>query len=445
MKQKISIGERIDLFKIAIGLKRVSSNQSLLTMARRFTPAYGEPPRRSAQDWLEFYHKNPRLSVPINQIASDVGTATYGVYRKSDPKKTKLQNTELEKLFKEPNSDKTITQYALFYTTMVSLLLPVGEAYWILERNGLGKVTELWPCPAHWVMEIPSISRPFFSVFPQGNMQSPIIRVSPKDMVYFKVPNVENPYLRGIGKSEAIGDEAESDEMMSKWQKRFFFNDAVPPLVAQMPGADEPTINRTEEMWQQKFGGYNNSHKVAFINWEAKFEHLRDSTKDMDFVNARQFLADATRQFFSIPPELFGDVKNSNRSTIESSYFLYSKNILRKELSFLTDTINRQLVPEFGNDIYFQFDEVVPEDKVFELKKASEGLKNGGILVDEWRMANGWEPLPNGKGQILYTPLNMIPTSLNGEALQTNIPASDPPETGGNRRQPAAKNHQPKP
>jgi SPP1 gp7 family putative phage head morphogenesis protein len=154
---------------------------------------------------------------------------------------------------------------------------------------------------------------------------------------------------------------------------------------------------------------------------------LRDSTKEMDFVNARQFIADSTRQFFSIPPELFGDVRNSNRSTIESSYFLYTKNILRKELSFLTDTINRQLVPEFGNDIYFEFDECVPEDKEFELKKASEGLKNGGILVDEWRMANGWEALPNGKGQILYTPLNMIPTTLDGEMLQTNIPPVTPP------------------
>lgn len=441
IKQKMGWRDRFTLAKsiITTGI----SNNSLLKLAQAFTPAYGEPPRRSSHEWMELYHRNPRLSVPIHQIASDVGAATYGIYRKDDIKKIKLPNTNIEKLLKKPNSDQTITRYVLFYTTMCYLLLPVGEAYWIKERNGLNKVTELWPCPPHWVMSIPSRSDPYFNIFPQGNMQSTIIKVLPTDMVYFKVPNIENPYLRGIGDSEAIGDEAEIDEYMSKWQKRFFFNDAVPPMVGMMPGAGKEEVDRAEELWMQKYGGYNNTSKMAWLNFDAKFQTLRDTPKEMDFVAARQFLADATRQFFSIPPELFGDVKNSNRSTIESSYFLYSKNILRKKLMFLTDTINLQLMPEFGNDIYFEFDECVPEDKEFELKKASEGLKNGGITVDEWRRANGWEELPDGKGQILYTPLNMIPTSINGDgALPTNLPpvAPEPPAKSAKTLTPEHKN-----
>jgi len=441
MKQKITIGERFNLIKTAFGFKQASNNQSFFTMARRFIPIYGEPPRRSSQDWLKLYHKSPRLA-PVHQIASDVACSTYGIYDKRESKKIKLRDMAIEKLFKKPNSDITITQYSLFYITAVYLLLPPGEAFWIKERNGLGKVTEVWPVPPHWVGEIPSATRPYFTIYPLGNMQSGVIKVLKEDMVFFKKPDIENPYLRGIGRADGISDELETDEWMSKWQKRFFFNDAVPPLVAQMPGADEPTINRAEEMWQQKFGGYNNAHKVAFLNWEAKFEHLRDSAKEMDFVNARQFLADASRQFFSMPPELSGDIKNSNRSTIDSAYYLYTKNVLRKELAFLTDVINLQLVPEFSNDIYFEFDNVVPEDEEFELKKASEGLKNGGITVDEWRRANGWEELPDGKGQILYVPLNMIPVPLSDNAMtvnmepqQTELPLPpEPPEKGAKNK-----------
>jgi SPP1 gp7 family putative phage head morphogenesis protein len=123
---------------------------------------------------------------------------------------------------------------------------------------------------------------------------------------------------------------------------------------------------------------------------------------------------------------LFGILENSNRSTIDAAYYLYTKNVLRKELKFIDDVLNIQLIPELDNTVTFVHDNVVPEDGEFELKKASEGLKNGGILVDEWRQAKGWEPLPNDLGQILYTPLNMMPTKLTGETIVQDT--TQPPE-----------------
>jgi HK97 family phage portal protein len=354
---------------------------------------------------------------PIHQIASDVATSMYGIYSQKDVKKIKLKDNGIEKLLKQPTPNLTVTEYALFYITQVYLLLPSGEAFWIKEKNGLGKVTELWPVPPGWVHEIPSQTRDYFTIYPSGNMRSAPIYVPPMDMVYFKKPNVSNPYLRGIGRAEGIGDEIETDEYMAKYQKRFFFNDAVPQMVGMMPNADEAAVKRQKELWQQEHGGYNNSNKVAWLNWDAKFQLLKETNKDMDFIESRKYLRDAANQHFSIPPELFGILENSNRSTIDAAYYLYTKNVLRKELKFIDDTLNVQLVPDFSREFYLEHDNVVPEDDEFELKKASEGLKNGGLLVDEWRLANGWEALPSGRGQILYTPLNMIPTTMDGTQL----------------------------
>ena len=411
MAEKIALKERFSAAKAAfIG----QPNQSLLRMAQRFSPAYGEPPRRATDDWIDLYNKSPRMN-PVHQIASDVGTSEYGIYNMTDTRKTtKLINNPVEILLKHPNSNLTITEYVLFYITQVYLLLPAGEAFWIKERNGLGKVTEMWPVPPGWVSEIPSKTRDYFTIYPQGNMQCSPIYVPLFDMVYFKSPDVTNPYLRGIGRANCIGDELEIDEYQSKYQKRFYFNDAVPSMIIQMPGADESSINRAEENWSQKFGGYNNAKKTAFLNFDAKAQMLAATAKEMDFIESRKYLRDEVNQHFSIPPELFGILENSNRSTIDAAYYLYTKNVLRKQLKFIDDTLNAQLVPEFGKNYVFEHDNVVPEDDEFKLKKASEGLKNGGILVDEWRLSNGWEPLPEGKGQVLYTPLNMIPTRLDG-------------------------------
>lgn len=407
-------------------------NQSIIRMVQKMTPVYGEPPSRSTDDWIDLYNKSPRMN-PIHQISSDVATSMYGIYSKNDVKKIKLKNNSIELLLKQPAPNLAITEYALFYITQVYLLLPSGEAFWIKERNGLGKVTELWPVPPGWVNEIPSQSKSYFTIYPQGNMQCQPIYVPPSDMVYFKKPNVKNPYLRGIGRAEGVGDEIETDEYMAKYQKRFFFNDAVPQMVGMMPNADEVAVKRQKELWQQEHGGFNNSNKVAWLNWDAKFQLLKETNKDMDFIESRKYLRDATNQHFSIPPELFGILENSNRSTIDAAYYLYTKNVLRKELKFIDDTLNIQLVQEFSRENYIEHDNVVPEDDEFKLKQASEGLKNGGIMVDEWRLKNGWDELPDNKGKILYVPLNMIPVPLsegamavNLESQQTELPAPSP-------------------
>ena len=413
----MSFTDRFNLVKAAF-VKQ--PNQSITEMAKSFMPALGEPPRRSTEEWIELYNKSPRMN-PIHQIASDVATSSYGMYRNKDARKVKQKNNQVTLLLENPCSDKTITEYALFYITQVYLLLPAGEAFWIKERNAMGKVVELWPVPPHWVSEIPSSAKPYFTVQPLGNMQAQPIQVLANDMVYFKKPNVSNPYLRGIGRAEGIGDEIETDEYMAKHSKRYYFNNAVPHMDGMMPGADESSVNRAEEKWQQKYGGYNNAHKTAWLNWDAKFQILKETYKEMDFIESRKYLRDVSNQHFNIPPELFGILENSNRSTIDAAYYLYTKNVLRKELKFIDDTLNAQLVPEFSNENYIEHDNVVPEDEEFELKKASEGLKNGGLLVDEWRIANGWEELPNGKGQILYTPLNMMPTPIGDNALEVNL------------------------
>ncbi|MFZ2783838.1 MAG: phage portal protein [Sediminibacterium sp.] len=423
MKQKMTLSERIGSIKSAFtGLPPQSNLQNL---AQSFTPIYGEPPRRSTAQWIKLYNENPRMN-PVHQIASDVATSAYGLYQKDDTKKQKIKNSPVDLLLKNPNSNLTMTEYVLFYITQVYLLLPSGEAFWLLEKNGLGKVTEIWPVPPNWVLHIPSVSVPYFSIYPQGNVQVPPIYVLPEDIIYFKKPDVSNPYLRGIGRANGIADEIETDEFMAKYAKRFFFNDAVPNMVIQMPGADEPTVNRAEEGWNAKFGGYNNSHRTAFVNWELKAQLLKETNKDMDFIESRKYLRDVSNQHFNIPPELMGILENSNRSTIDAAYFLYTKNVLRKELKFIDDTLNRQLVPKFTTDQFLEHDNVVPEDAEFELKKSTEGLKFGALSVNQWLRTNGFEEIGE-KGEVIYVPINMIPVSLKSDTLPTNLPAREPP------------------
>lgn len=422
---RFSFTDRLGLLKAVFASDRSKAINNVTSTLQRFIPQYGEPPRNSTANWIKTYNLNPRMN-PVHQIASDVSCAEMKVIRKNADKDIENFNHPVEMLLDNPCSDISITKAGLMYITQVYLMLPSGEAFWLKERNGIGVPTQLWPVPPNWVTQIPSTCSNYFLVQPSGNMDASPVYVAPEDMIYFKKLNVTNPYLRGIGRVEAIGDEIETDEYMAKFQKKYFFNNAIPSMVGMMQGADKATIQRADEEWQQKYGGYNNSHKMAWLGWDAKIQVLKETTKEMDFVESRKYLRDTSIQHFSIPPEIFGIIENSNRSTIDAAYYLYTKNVLAKELNFIASTLNRQLMNEYKDDYEIKYENVVPEDAEFDLKKANEGIARGAITVDEWRLANGYSELENGKGKVIYVPNNTTPISLTGTSIPEEVMANKP-------------------
>lgn len=387
-----------------------------------FKPIWSTPPRRSTSQWLDLMQRSPRTDA-LHKIASDVSVTPYKLFVKyTEPKKEIKKHISLE-LLERPCPDTTITKTRLFYLTEMYLLSPAGEAFWLMEKNFLGAPTEIYIVPPNWVVQTPTKSIPYFRVLPQGNTSYQMVYVDPEDIIWFKDPDLLYPYGRGRGRAEGIGDEIETDEYMAKWQKSKFFNGAIPSYVGMMPGADKDTIDRTTEQWNAEVGGFRNGHKTKFLNWDAKIQKLSDNEQEMDYIESRKFLRDTCLQHYSMSGELFGILENANRSTIDLVYELYAKNTLSIQLKNFDDVLNRQFFPLFDDKLYIEHENVIPTDKDYALKQAESGLKNGGWLVDEYRIATGKDPLPGKKGHILYTPLNMMPTNIDDEDVVSNSPA----------------------
>lgn len=374
-------------------------------------PKWGEPPKRNSKDWIELYGKSPRLR-PVYKIAKDVAAADWDLKVMRGDKKEVILTHPLIDLLSRPNPK--MSGYTLMFLTEVYLLLR-GEGGWLIERNGLRVPGELWPIPPHWVQEIPSAGKPYFTVnTPTGEA----VNIDERDMIWFTEPDPLNPYGRGLGSAEGIGDEVETDEYMAKWSKRFFFNDAKPPVVIQAPGADKATSERLKEVWMEKYSGYKNAHKPAILPWEAKLQELGKAQREMDFVESRKFLRDSSNQHFFMPPELMGIIENSNRATIDAADYLYTKNVLKPCLDLIQEQVQIQLCPEFDSKLLWEFHNPVPDDKEFNLKKSNEGLQRGALEVDEWRQDNGYDPLPGNRGKVIYVPISVIPTDNPAESYE---------------------------
>ncbi|MCR3759170.1 phage portal protein [Clostridium felsineum] len=407
----MGIRENLKAFKIGLGIAKAglqSGDQGITASLRNLlTPKWNEPPARNTYQILDMYSKNPRMN-PVRKISEDVGGARFKLYTSQDKEKA-LDSHPLLDLLNNPNPMPEFTGYTIRYLTEIYMLLK-GQAYWVLERNGLGQPTEIWLVPPHWVRQTPSFYKPFYMIQPMGVSTLGVKNVPMEDVIHFKDPNPLDPYARGIGQAEGIGDEIETDEYMAKYEKRFFYNDATPPFAVTAPGAQEEEIDRMEERWMSKHAGANNSHKPAFFNWDAQIQILKETNREMEYIESRKFLRDLCNQHFNIPPEILGISENSNRATIESAYYIYAKNVLTTKFRLIEDTINTQLCVMFKDNPYFEFENIIPDDKEFNLEVANAGLTNGTILVDEWRKINGLDALPNGQGQVLMVKIGTQPT-----------------------------------
>ena len=372
-----------DKLKAAINPKNIPN-----VLQRLWTRA----PTRDKSEYPDLFHKNPRLD-SVHIIGQAVSTTPLKVYKKSEVRAKghsadPLDKHPLYELLENPMPMyPEVDGVALLYLTSVLVDL-VGEFFWLkLRAQNSSEVVGLMAVPAAWVAATPTLGSPVFMIYPFGVTAGKAFPAAPEDVIWFKRPDATDPYSRGRGLSEAIADEVEADEMAAKVQKNYMHNDATPPFVIVAPGATDVQAQAIKDNWIARVGGWMNARKPAVVNWkDASFEKLGDSMKDVDMINSRKFWRDEANQHYQIPPEIFGIIENSNRSTIDASFYLFAKNVLRYRLYAIERTLDRQLVAcDFDNQLCVRFDNVVVEDEDAMFTRLDNGFQRGVVKINEYR------------------------------------------------------------
>ena len=344
-------------------------------------PRWTTPPERNTQEWIEAFRTNPRLAV-IERIAGDLAYAKGKLYRVDEKgDEHELTDHPFLDFWRKPNPLHEMSNAALWRLLEIYLKLK-GEGYFIIEKDESGLPAELWPVPTHWVQQTPYLDHPFYTVRLTSGV---IMPVSVDDMFVMKDLNPVDPFRRGLGQAEALADEIETDEYAAKFQKRFFFTGATPNLVIAMPKSTEEQRRRFRAEWMEKFRGHFKSHGVATVNGEVIVNKVGDNMKDMDMVNGRTFLRNAVLEHFGVPREIMGITESSNRATSEAAQYIYAQNVLMPSLLRREEAINEQIIPLFGPDLVWHYDDIVPRNQEFDKAKALDGWNAGLLTKDEAR------------------------------------------------------------
>jgi len=313
--------------------------------------------------------------------------------------------------------------YAVRKAAAVQQLL-VGECFFVKERLGVfGQPQALWNIPPHWIAEMPTPSRPAYRVafsgwhgfIPAGEIFA-IVNLDPA-----------NPYGRGIGLAQVLGDELEADEMAARTVKQQFLNGARPDfLVYPKTGqqASPAEVARLRQTWEDQHEGFWRAARPHFASRELGIhEFAQVDNRALQMVQLRGYGRDLTRETVGVPPEILGHLENSNRATITASINMHARGVLVPRLELYRSAVQEFLIPEFDDRWIVDYESPVVADKELQLQAAA--VAPWSLTLDEWRAMTGHGPLPDGEGTQRLVPFQLSPSEPGPGGMDTSNLRSD--------------------
>ena len=327
----------------------------------------------------------------------------------------------------DPN--EWMVEWSLKYITALSLQL-TGKAYWwLLESKRRKGSFDIWPVPPHWVRpkHVNGI-RTGWLVQPPG--ASAPVGVKSDRMAYFYYPSPNDPF-GASSPLDAAAKSVETSEAIKTAQRSTFDNLAL-PAVAFIAGDEEgPTGKMTPlqlEKWQleqlemrikQLYRGANKWGRFIVLDRTIKdVKPISNKPMEMDFTNSSKLSKEEIMQIFGTNPIIAGQVEGANRASATVAREGFADNVINPTGVMMGQVINQWVLPLFlrkNERLMAWIEEYKPYDPEQKLSELDLMVKNGGLLVDELRAEFGYAPLPNGKGNVIVRPLNLVVESADEE------------------------------
>lgn len=402
------------------------------------------PPRRGTRELLKLYSESPWLRAIVSKIARSVAetdwvlcakknnTGRYiqanDIFQRSGALREKMLTRYIEEgsvdiIYEHPILDflangtgnPRLKGFAALEVTQKHYDL-TGEAFWLIEPNEIGLPYAFWPLPPSWITSFPNETIPYYEVNVPGGVQ---VKIPTTMIVPFIDPDPENPYLRGTGISKALDDEIQIDEYAAKHQKAFFLNRARPDIIISGQFINQKDAERLEKQWLSSHQGFWKAFKPLFFSQKIDVKELSQTFESMQMVQVRKHERDTFVSVFGAPPEKFGIIGESKRSTINAADYFWNKDLIKPRVEIIRRMVQDLIVPQFDERIILYYDTPVIQDEEFQLEAMRQAPY--APTINEWRKVQGFASL-GPAGDVLVVPLNsqLIPTKTeNGEPLSS--------------------------
>lgn len=272
----------------------------------------------------------------------------------------------------------------------------LGEAYFYIAKDNLGVPIELWFLPGQYMQPIrdPKVFIKGYLLTSENGTKIPF---DIDEVIYFKLPNIKDPY-RGMSPLKACIDAADQHKAMRDYQKALFQNRAVPEgILAPKQDAiiTEDQQKQIEKEWQRAYGGVSKSGKIAILRGAVEYKPLTISPKELEYAEGRRITKEEIAGAYGVPMSLLG-VEDVNKANAFAGNYQFLRGTIKPYCLRISQKLNEQLLPMFDDSLFVAYDDVVPEDKAFDLTWNDTYKRNGVLTKNEIRQLIGYEPVEGG-------------------------------------------------
>lgn len=361
----------------------------------------------SPSDYVSAYGQVGWVFACVSRISSAVAETNWRLYKVNDSTKEREEiiNHPVLKLFDFVNEYTTGLEMMEQTQTYIDL---VGEAFWLVIKDRIGRPAELWAINPSKMKVVPH-SKDYIAgyVYVNGHEKIPL---ETDEVIHIKLPNPNNPY-RGQSPIASIMSDIEAEKFSSQYNKSFFQNSAEPSGVINFEGTlTDSQYERLRYQWNEQHQGVSRSHKVAILEGGATWTGKAVNQRDMQFQQLRLMNRDVILGAYGMPLHILGISESVNRANAEASEYTFARWVLKPRLHRIRAKLNEQFIPMFGEDLYFDYDSPVPEDVQRNLSVADMGFKSGYITRNEARSLVGLDSVKNG--DVFMMPLASVPESV---------------------------------
>jgi len=289
-----------------------------------------------------------------------------------------------------------------------------GNSYWYVVRNNLGTPERLWVLPSQRMEVIPSTTN-FISGYRLRVPDGKEITFGEEEIVHNRYMTPSSTFY-GQSPLQAIGATVSIERYMDKFDLDLFYNKAIPETVLiSEQDILQKTADAVKKRWKSMVGFMGgNTGDIAVLGSGLKPHQLTMSPQELHFAEGKVAKRDEILGVFGIP------LTKIDPSLIKANNDAADKQFLRDTIVPLLkqreQKINEKLMPMWDENVWVQYENPVPEDRVHQLKEDIEYVKAGIKKRNEIRERIGMDLLDPEDGDIVPSfKIDRLPDSTSTE------------------------------
>lgn len=391
---------------------------------------------------LEGYSRNVVAFRCVNLVANALASVEPQLYKKGKAGLEKVENHELLTLIERPNAAQSCRE---FLSGLASDFQVGGNAYVLgtgLDKGGK-RPGELQPLNPGKVRVEPGPG--FFPARYEYRPNASVVTAFPVDQVtgrsavlHLKTYNPLSPWC-GLSPITAAAFGIDQHNQAGAWNQALLQNGARPSGALVVKDSEGKAAELSEEQYARlkeqidaQFAGAGNSGRPLLLESGLEWQEMSLNPKDMDFIEGKHSAARDIALAFGVPPMLLGIPGDATYSNMfEAKLALWTDTVLPM-LGLILDGFNRWLVPLYGDDLYFWYDEEnIPALEPLRKQKADRIEAARSISINEKRRAMGYDDTEGG--DVILVESSQVPLELVGEVdlSEPGSPADQPDKPGG--------------